>query len=116
MNDDGSAGTALLGLPGFRLLAVSEHDGELEQAVETTAEQDWCDACGVAAVAHGRRLVQVRDLPSAGRPVTLLWIKRPWRCPEPACPRRTWSERSEHVRPRASLTEAGPPGGVPAGR
>ncbi len=72
--------------------------GELEQAVETTAEQDWCDACGVAAVAHGRRLVQVRNLPSAGRPVTLLWVKRLWRCPEPACCRRTWTERSEHVR------------------
>ncbi len=76
-----------------------------EQAVETAAEQDWCDACGVVAVAHGRRLVQVRDPPSAGRQVTLLWIKRLWRCPEPRCSRRTWTERSAHVRPRASLTE-----------
>ena len=81
MNGDGSAGTALLGLPGFRLLAVSEQAGELEQAVETIAGQDWCSACGVAAVAHGRRLVQVRDLPSAGRPVTLLWVKRLWAVP-----------------------------------
>ncbi len=105
MNENGSAGTALLGLLRFRLLVVSEQNGELEQAVETTAERDWCDGCGVAAVAHGRRLVQVRDLPSAGRPVTLLWVKRLWRCPEPACPRRTWTARSEHIRARASLTE-----------
>jgi hypothetical protein len=24
---------------------------------------------------------------------------------EPDCPRRTWTETSEHIRPRASLTE-----------
>ncbi|MDP9461861.1 MAG: hypothetical protein M3Q22_16935, partial [Actinomycetota bacterium] len=47
----------------------------------------------------------MRDLPTAGRPVTLLWIKRLWRCAEPACSGRTWSEVSEQIRPRASLTE-----------
>ena len=54
---------------------------------------------------HGRRVVRVRDLPAAGRPVTLLWIKRLWRCAETACPAETWSEVSEQIRPRASLTE-----------
>jgi transposase len=102
---DGSAGTALLGLDGFRLLAVSDAYGELEQAVETTATTAWCSGCGVRAVPHGRRQVRVRDLPSAGRAVTLLWLKRLWRCAEPACGRRTWSETSEHLRPRSALTE-----------
>jgi len=102
---DGSAGTAMLGLGGFVLLAVSEAFGELEQAVETTATAAWCEGCGVAAQPHGRRAVRVRDLPASGRPVTLLWLKRLWRCAEPACQIRTWSEASEQVRPRASLTE-----------
>jgi transposase len=102
---DGSAATAMLGLPGFVLLAVSEYDGELEQAVETMAVEEFCRRCGVAAVPHGRRPVRVRDLPVAGRPVTLIWVKRVWRCAEPRCSARTWSEISEHIGPRASLTE-----------
>jgi transposase len=95
----------MLGLGGFVLLAVSSAFGELEQAVETAAVTAWCQSCGVAAQPHGRRLVRVRDLPSSGRPVTLLWLKRLWRCAEPACWVRTWSEATEAVRTRASLTE-----------
>ncbi len=86
MIGDGRAGTAMLGLGGFVLLAVSELDGELEQAVETVARQAWCRVCGVLARPHGRRVVRVRDLPAAGRPVTLLWVKRLWCCAEPLCP------------------------------
>jgi transposase len=105
VHQDGSAATAMLGLPGFVLLAVSEVDGELEQAVETTAVEEFCRGCGVRAVLHGRRPVRVRDLPAAGRPVTLIWVKRVWRCAEPRCARRTWTESSDPIRARASLTE-----------
>jgi transposase len=95
----------MLGLPGFVVLAVSQVEGELEQAIETTAVEEFCRRCGVQAVRHGRRPVRVRDLPVAGRPVTLIWVKRMWRCAEPRCPARTWSEVSEHIGSRASLTE-----------
>ncbi len=105
MEDHGSAGTAMLGLGGFVLLGVSDADGELEQVIETTADSAWCRGCGVRARPHGRRLTVVRDLPSAGRPVLLLWLKRLWRCPELACEVVTWSETSEALRPRACLSE-----------
>jgi transposase len=49
--------------------------------------------------------VRVRDLPVAGRPVTLIWVKRMWRCAEQPCAKRTWTEISEAIRARASLTE-----------
>ena len=57
-------------LPGFRVLAVSEHAGELEQAVETDASEGWCPGCGTRARLHDRRPSWVRDLPAGGRPVT----------------------------------------------
>src|SRR5215211_5263984 len=101
----GSAATAMLGLPGFVLLAVSERDGELEQAVETTEAVTGCSVCGFVAELHDRRPTWVRDLPSGGRPVTIVWVKRVWRCPEPGCPVRTWTETSEAIRARASWTE-----------
>ncbi len=59
MSDDGSAGTAMLGLPGFRLLGVSAAYGELEQVIETTAGPAWCSGCGVAARPHGRQALWV---------------------------------------------------------
>jgi hypothetical protein len=43
---DGIATTVMLGLPGFVVLAVSEHAGEVEQAVATIAGEGWCPSCG----------------------------------------------------------------------
>jgi transposase len=37
--------------------------------------------------------------------VVLCWRKRIWRCREPACGVRTWTERVPAIRPRAVLTE-----------
>jgi transposase len=97
--------TALLGLPGFVVGAQVEVDGERWLHVETTAEVVGCSGCGTRAVGHGRRRVKVRDLPVAGRPVVLVWAKRIWRCPEPACPVNTWTERHPAIGARRQLTE-----------
>ena len=105
MQGDGIAATVVLGLAGFVVLAVSEYAGELEQAVESTARESWCPGCGVRARLHDRRPSWVRDLPAAGRPVTLVWVKRVWRCHERRCPKRTWTETSPVIRPRAAWTE-----------
>ena len=107
MNSDGSRTpeVALLGLDGFVVLAAAELAGEVELLVETTEVITGCPRCGVLAELHGRRPVSVRDLPLAGRPTVLVWSKRLWRCLEPRCAQRTWSEGSEAIAPRAILTE-----------
>lgn len=58
------------------VLAVSEFDGELAQAIETTADLVDCPECGTVAESHDRRPAWVRDLLSGERPVTLVWIKK----------------------------------------
>jgi len=96
---------ALLGMEGFVLLAAAEVDGELHQLVETQAAVVGCAGCGTRALSKGRRRTKVRDLPSGGRPVVVVWAKRIWRCPDADCDVKTWSEASPLIDPRASMTE-----------
>jgi transposase len=95
----------LLGLDGFEVLAAEVVGGEWQLTVQTTATVVGCVGCGVRAELHGRRTVRVRDLPVGGRPVVLCWYKRLWRCGEPACKVRTWTERAAAIGPRAVLTQ-----------
>ena len=97
--------SALLDLDGFQLVSAELQGGEWQLAVQTTATVIGCAGCGVRATPHGRRTVRVRDLPIGGRPVVLAWRKRLWRCREPACGVRTWTEQAAAIRPRAVLTE-----------
>jgi transposase len=100
-----ASATRLLGLDDFKVVDIQVTDGEWQLSVETVATVVGCHGCGVRAELHGRRRVRVRDLPLGGRPVVLCWRKRIWRCGEPACRVRTWTERVAAIRPRAVLTE-----------
>jgi transposase len=106
MENNGSDVSALVGFDGFvvRAQVLDDETGEWWLAVETTETRGWCPGCGVQAVGHGRRRVKVRDLPLADR-LVVVWAKRLWRCPEPACAMKTWSEESDAIVPRAVLTE-----------
>ena len=103
--NNNSSATVMLGLEGMTVLAVSERDGELEYAVETTATTGWCPVCGAVARLHGRRPTWVRDLPAGDRPVTLVWVKRVWRCMYRQCEKQTWTETHPAIAPRSSWTE-----------
>jgi transposase len=99
-----ASGSILLDLDGFEVTAAAVIDDEWRLGVQTTATTVGCVGCGSQARLHARRTVQVRDLPIGGRPVVLAWRKRVWRCGEPACAVRTWTEQTAAIRPRAVLT------------
>jgi len=100
-----SSATAMLGPEGMAVLAVSQRDGEVEYAIETTAATGWCPICGAQARLHDRRPTWVRDLPAGDRPVTLVWVKRIWRCTHVECEKQTWTEIHPQIRARAAWTE-----------
>jgi zinc-finger of transposase IS204/IS1001/IS1096/IS1165 len=71
-----ASATRLLGLDGLEVVSAELVDGEWQLAVQTTTTMVGCAGCGVRATPHGRRVVQVRDLPVGGQPVVLWWRKR----------------------------------------
>jgi transposase len=94
----------LLGMAGLFAVDVLDDDG-LWLLVETRPGPVACASCGVRAESKGRMTVLVRDLEIAGRACGLVWRKRRWRCVDPDCEVRTWTERIDGVAPRAVLSE-----------
>jgi len=52
---------------------------------------------------HQRTVQRVRDVPFDAL-VTVRWVKKRWRCAEPACATVTFTEHTEQVPPYARLT------------
>ena len=104
MGDGTEFDDALLGLRGFRVLAVSEDGDELLVGIETIRRAAGCPSCGVIARTKDRLRVVVRDLPVFDRRVRLVWSKRRFSCPDPDCPQQTWTERSEELPDRRVLS------------
>jgi transposase len=104
MSDATGVAEVMLGLPGFRVLDAVEVDCELVLTVETIPQVIRCPGCTGAGVVHDRAQVEYRDLPAFGRPVRLCWRKRRYRCPDPRCDLRTWTEVREELAGRCLLT------------
>ena len=104
MGDGTGLAEALLGLDGFEVLAVSETPAEVVIEIETTVTTVGCAECGTRAAAHERMAVEIRDLACFGRPARLVWRKRRWRCVEPDCEAKSWTETSPQCSSRALLT------------
>ena len=98
----------LVGLEGLHVIGVDRDEGSGALTVTMESEPDvvGCPRCGVVAHGHGRREVRLVDAPWAGRPVTIIWRKRRFVCPDVGCPNRSFVEQDEGIaRPRALLTE-----------
>jgi transposase len=61
-----------------------------------------CRRCVVSAAGkpYDVREMRVKDLPFEHRPLEVRWRKRRYRCTEPRCPQRLFTERSEQLPPR----------------
>jgi transposase len=102
------ATSVLFGLEDeFRVLDVLRIDhSSVSVVIEQTAREGPCPACGVVtSVIKDRPVMRVRDLPASGQIVELWWRKRRLVCAEPLCPRKTFTQASTAVRPRARVTE-----------
>ncbi len=81
-------------------------DGTLEVwAVTDYPAAAACPDCGmVSARRHDTVLARPRDVRRAGDRVAVWWIKRRWKCDEPSCGRKTFTEWLPQVPPRCRLT------------
>ena len=104
MGDGSGLAEAMLGLDGVRVTGVCEANGEVTIEVESTEPQAWCERCGCRAESQDRMWVDVRDLECFGRPTRLRVWKRRWRCREPLCAARTWTESLEFLDSQVVLT------------
>ncbi len=95
----------LVGLERVEVLDVVREGERLIVTVESTDRLVGCSACGTRARAKDRDRVSLADLPAFGSPVTLVWLKRRWRCVEPDCGAGTWTEDRPDIAPaRATMT------------
>jgi transposase len=92
----------LVGLPDVELLGVLEHP-VLEVHIEQRRKRPACRTCGQLAHLKDQRPVALVDLRCLGRPTTLVWHKRRWRCPGPDCPAPSWTEEDDRIAGRRLL-------------
>jgi transposase len=88
----------------MHVLTVQRQSDRVVLTIESDADVGGCPRCGVVAVGHGRRRRTVADAPCFGIPVRLVWLARLWRCREPACLVKVFTEQHELVPPRAKVT------------
>jgi transposase len=80
--------------------------GRLHIIIEMRSWEAPCPACGVLSRrVQDRPLCRIRDLPASGQQVELWWRKRRLVCSEVLCRRRSFTQISNAIRPRARVTE-----------
>ena len=102
------ATSVLFGLEDeFRVLEVQRVDVCLVKVIiEQAAREGPCPGCGVLSGAvKDRPVMRLKDLPMSGQTVELWWRKRRLVCAEAWCRRKTFTQVSAAVRPRARVTE-----------
>ena len=80
--------------------------GQVKIIIESVSREGPCPACGViSGRVKDRPLRRIADLPASGQRTQLWWRKCRLVCVEALCPRRTFTQTSEAIRPRARVTQ-----------
>ena len=99
--------SALFGVEGLQVVeAEAEADGTLTVwAVTGHPGAAVCPGCGTrAGRVHEHVLARPRDLRRGLGEVPVCWLKRRWKCEEPACGRKTFTESLPEVPAGCRLT------------
>jgi transposase len=100
--------SVLFGVDGLRVTdAEADPDGTVTVwAVTDHPGAARCPGCGtVSGRVHERVLAWPRDVRRGGDRVWVCWVKRRWKCQEPSCARKTFTETVPQVPARCRLTE-----------
>jgi len=96
----------LVGLERVEVLDVVRLLDRLFVTIESTDRLMGCRVCGTRATIKDRDRVELADLPAFGSPVTLVWLKRRWRCGDSDCDAASWTEDRPDIAPaRATMTQ-----------
>jgi len=101
-----SAASVLFNLPGYEVVEVTrDDDGGRTVVIATPVAEEACPDCGVlSSRVHQRTRQRLADVAFDGH-VEVAWIKKRWACDEPLCRRRSFTEHTDQVPPRARLTQ-----------
>ncbi len=99
--------SALFGAEGLQVTGV---EAGPDGGIEVWAVTDWqaaraCPECGtVSDRVHEMVLTRPRDVRRAADTVALRWVRSRWKCGNPGCPRKTFTEWVPQVPPRCRIT------------
>ena len=91
----------------FDVLSVDRLEpGQIRIIIESVSREGPCPACGVVSGrVKDRPLRRIADLPASGQQTQLWWRKRRLVCDEALCSRKTFTQTSAAIRPRARVTQ-----------
>jgi transposase len=101
-----TAASVLFNLPEYEVLdVVRDPDGARRAVISTPVTEAPCPDCGVlSSRVHQRTRQRLGDLPFDGA-LEVVWVKKRWACAEQLCARRSFTEHTVQVPPRARLTQ-----------
>jgi transposase len=99
--------TILFGLPGVAVDRVEQAVDGARTVHIVTADPDAaaCPACGtISTSVRQRRITRPKDLPYGEAPLEVRWHKRQYRCVEPWCARKAFTEQIDELPAGARIT------------